>query len=112
MVIGNMIDARVHLDPNGKDLTIAHVQDVEDILGWNKEARTREQRSDWGRHKARIPNVIYVRWLNDEYRKGNTNLRLFTYEFDQIVNKHLDNPDWFHLRVDRPALQVGWSFAK
>lgn len=107
-----MLDARIHLDPNGKDLTVEHVQDVEAILDWNAEARRDEQRSDWGRHVARIPNVIYVRWLDDEHRKGNTSLRLFTPEFDAIVRKHLQDPDWSHLRVDKPPLQVGWSFAK
>jgi hypothetical protein len=50
--------------------------------------------------------------LNDEHRKGNTHLRLFTKEFDAIVRKHLQDPDWAHLRVDKPPLQVGWSFAK
>lgn len=107
-----MLDTRIHLDSNGKDLTVESIQDVAPILDWNAEARTQEQRSDWGRHKARIPNVIYLRWLNEEHRKGNTHLRPFTHEFDQIVNKHLDDPDWFFLRVDRPALQVGWSFTK
>lgn len=103
------MQAKIHLDSNGKDLTIQHVQDVEDILDWNKEARRDEQHSDWGRHVARIPNVIYVQWLDDEHRKGNTNLRLFSDEFNQIVRKHLQDPQWIHLRVDRPALQAGWS---
>ena len=102
------VDVKVHLDSNGQDLAVEHVQDVEDILEWNKEARGIEQRSDWGRHKARIPNVIYVKWLNEEHDKGNTNLRLFSKEFDQIVNKKLEDPDWYHLRVDRPALITGW----
>jgi hypothetical protein len=103
------LTARVHLDPNGKDLTIEHVQDVEAILEWNAQSRAEEQRSDWGRHVARIPNVIYVKWLDDEHRKGNTNLRLFSHEFNQIVRKKLQDPEWFHLRTDRPALQAGWS---
>lgn len=101
---------RPHFDANGSDLAIEHVQDVEPILDWNKEARRDEQRSDWGRHKARIPNVIYVQWLNEEHAKGNTSLRLFTYEFDQIVNKKLNDPEWAYLRVDKPSLQVGWSW--
>ena len=103
---------RFHLDPNGTDLSIEHVQDVEPILDWNKEARRDEQKSDWGRHIARIPNVRYVQWLNEEHTKGNTNLRLFTREFDQIVRKKLHDPDFAYLRVDKPPLQVGWSFAK
>jgi hypothetical protein len=104
-----MLDVKVHLDPNGKDITIEQSQDVEPILDWNAEARRDEQRSEWGRHVARIPNVIYVRWLDDEHRKGNTSLRLFTPEFDQIVRKHLHDPDWAYLRTDRPALTAGWS---
>jgi hypothetical protein len=103
------MDVRFHLDPNGQDLAIEHVQDVEPILEWNKEARRDEQKSDWGRHVARIPNVIYVRWLDEEHRKGNTQLRMFTPEFDAIVQKRLQDPEWAYLRVDRPALQAGWS---
>src|SRR5206468_3320674 len=74
-----------HLDSNGKDLAIEHVQDVEPILEWNRQSRRDEQRADWGRHVARIPNVIYVKWLNEEHARGNTALRLFTPEFDLIV---------------------------
>jgi hypothetical protein len=58
---------RPHLDSNGRDLAIEHLQDVEPILQWNRQARRDEQRSDWGRHVARIPNVIYVKWLDEEH---------------------------------------------
>jgi hypothetical protein len=97
-----------HRDSNGKDLTIEHVQDVEPILENNQRLRTMEQRSDWGRHVADIPNVIYVQWLNEEHAKGNTKLRLFTPEFDALVQRKLKDPDWFHLRTDKPSLIVGW----
>lgn len=104
--------ARIHLDSNGKDLAIEHIQDVEAILERNAELRTQEQHSDWGRHVATIPNVVYVKWWDEQYRKGNTNLKLFSHEFDQIVRKKLQDPEWAFLRTDRPALQCGWSFAK
>lgn len=104
-----MLGVRFHLDTNGQDLAIEHVQDVEPILEWNKEARRDTQKSDWGRHVARIPNVIYVQWLDEEHRKGNTQLRMFTPEFDAIVQKKLQDPEWAYLRVDRPALQAGWG---
>jgi hypothetical protein len=29
-----------------------------------------EQNSDWGRHVAKIPNVISLKWLDDEYARG------------------------------------------
>lgn len=105
-----MNDLRVvtHLDSNGEDLAIEHIQDVEPILKWNRESRRDEQPSNWGRHVARIPNVIYVKWLNEEHARGNTALRLFTPEFDLIVQKKLGDPEWAYLRTDRPRLQAGW----
>jgi hypothetical protein len=105
------VQFRPHFDSNGTDLAIEHVQDVEPILAWNKESRRDDQPSDWGRHVARIPNVIYVQWLNEEHARGNTSLRLFTPEFDDIVQRKLEDPAWAYLRTDKPALQVGWSFA-
>ena len=102
------VASRFHLDSNGQDLTVSHVQDVEDIIEWNKEARRDEQNSDWGRHVARIPNVLYVRWLNEEHARGNTGLKLFTPEFDAIVQKKLQDPEWAYLRTDKPALITGW----
>ena len=98
-----------HFDSNGRDLAIEHVQDVEPVLRWNRESRREEQRSDWGRHVARIPNVIYVRWLHEEHQKGNVDLRMFSPEFDLIVQKKLADPEWAYLRTDRRKLQGGWS---
>lgn len=100
---------RPRFDSNGKDLAIEHIQDVEPILQWNKRARQDEQRSEWGRHVARIPNVVYVKWLDEEHTRGNTGLRMFTPEFDLIVQRKLDDPEWAYLRTDRPKLQSGWS---
>ena len=100
---------RPHFDSDGKGLAIEHVQDVEPILEWNKEARREEQHSDWGRHVARIPSVILVKWFDEEYAKGRTDLRMFTSEFDEIVQRKLQDPEWAYLRTDRPALQAGWS---
>lgn len=102
------VQIRAHLDSNGEDLAIEHVQDVEDILAWNKESRRDEQPSDWGRHIARIPNVLYVKWLDEEHAKGRTDLRMFTREFDQIVHKKLKDPEYAYLRTDKPALITGW----
>lgn len=105
----NGVLIRSHLDSNGKDLAIEHVQDVEPILEWNRQARREGQNSDWGRHVARIPNVIYVKWLDQEHAGGNVSLRMFTPEFDLIVQKKLRDPEWAYLRTDRSKLQIGWS---
>lgn len=101
---------RPHFDSNGKDLAIEHVQDVEPILERNKLLRGEEQKSDWGRHVASIPNVIYVRWLDEERAKGNTSLRMFSPEFDEIVQKKLQDPEWAYLRTDKkPTIIRGFA---
>lgn len=102
-----MTDAQLIFD--GQDLAIRHVQDVEPILERNKFLRSQEQRSDWGRHIAEIPNVIYIRWLDEEHARGNTSLRMFTPAFDEVVAKKLKDPEWSYLRTDKPALVVGWG---
>jgi hypothetical protein len=102
------VATQILLDSNGQDMAVRHVQDVEPILEHNALLRTMEQPSDWGRHIAKIPNVIYIQWLDEEHKRGNTSLRLFTPEFDEIVEKKLADPAWFHLRTDKPSLIVGW----
>ncbi len=74
-------------------------QDVEPILERNKRLRAEPQRSDWGRHVGSIPNVILVKWLDEEHARGNTQLRLFTREFNELVARKLADPDWAYLRT-------------
>jgi hypothetical protein len=86
----------------GEKLIVAHtMQDVEPILERNKQLRSTPQKSDWGRHIASIPNVILVKWLNEEYARGNNSLRMYTKEFDEIVEKKLQDPEWKYLRTDK-----------
>jgi len=59
------------------EIIASTTQDVEPILERNAALRGEPQKSDWGRHVATIPNVILVRWLNEEYARGNTQLRIF-----------------------------------
>jgi hypothetical protein len=102
------VATQILLDSNGKDLAIRHIQDCDAILDWNAESRRDTQDGDWGRHIARIPNLLYVKWLNEEAGRGNVTLRMFTPEFDAIVKKKLYDPEYAYLRCDKPALQVGW----
>ena len=76
-------------------------QDVEPILERNQHQRAEQQRSDWARHVATIPNVILLKWLNEAHARGNTGLRMFTKEFDALVKRKLEDPDWKYLRTDR-----------
>ena len=103
------MERKLFLDSTEKTLTFVNVQDVEPILDLNKAQRAEDQYSDWGRRVARIPNTILLQWFYDEQRKGNTSLQMYTDEFDQIIARKLQDPDWAYLRTDRPALQAGWS---
>ena len=89
------------LDRSERKIIAVTEQDVEPILKRNHVLRGEPQRSDWGRHVATIPNVILVRWLNEEYALGNTGLRMFTPAFNELVARKLRDPDWKHLRVDK-----------
>ena len=91
----------VLLDRNDRKIIARSVQDVEPILERNKALRSVPQRSDWGRHIATIPNVILVKWLNEEYISGNVGLRMYTTEFNELVQRKLQDPDWAYLRTDR-----------
>jgi hypothetical protein len=88
--------------PRPKDSIIVaeSMQDVEPILERNKMLRGMPQKSDGFRHVASIPNVIITRWLNEEHARGNTQLRPFTPEFDEVVKHKLADPDWAYLRTD------------
>ena len=90
-----------HLDEGERKITFAVWQDVEDIIERNKKLQNSEQRSDWGRHVGSIPNVFITQWLNEEWNRGNTGLRPFTPEFDLIVERKLQDPDWRFLRTDK-----------
>jgi hypothetical protein len=88
------------LDHSGTVIASA-TQDVEPILERNQRLRGESQTSDWGRHVATIPNVILLGWLNEAHARGNTKLRMFTAEFDALVARKLEDPEWKYLRTDR-----------
>jgi hypothetical protein len=89
--------------PRARDSKIIAVtsDDVEPILEHNKMLRSQPQTSDWGRHVASIPNVILVKWLNEEHARGNIAMRLFNEEFNRLIKKKLNDPEWAYLRTDK-----------
>jgi len=97
------MDTSIHLDraPRARDsiLVVRSMQDVEPILEANKRERQVEQRHDCMRKIASIPNVVLLGWLYDEHKRGNTGLRLFSPEFNEIVGRKLRDPDWVALRT-------------
>lgn len=102
------METRLHFDQG--NLIVENVQDVADILENNKRLRSEAQKSDWGRHVASIPNVIMTRWLNEEYARGNTTIRLFGKEMDELVERKLKDPEWAYLRTDSAHVQSFMGF--
>lgn len=94
------IARKVHYDPSERTLTFNVIQDVEPILERNKALRSEKQTGDL-RHVASIPNVILTRWLNEEWERGNTTIRILGPEMDALVERKLKDPDWKWLRTDK-----------
>lgn len=89
------------LDGNARTITTVATQDVEPILENNKRLRTEKQKRDWGRHIASIPNVISYRWMVEEWNRGNHSLRFGTPEWNALVWRKLQDPEWAYLRTDK-----------
>ncbi len=88
-------------------LYVVQEDDVADVLDHNQKLRALPQESDWGRHVASIPPIVIVKWLNDERARGN-DIKLFSEEFNRLVERKLKDPDWAYLRTDGPSHQVGY----
>lgn len=91
-----------------QSVTVYSADDVEPYLERNKLLRTLDQKSDWGRHVASIPNLIMVKWLNEEWQRGNS-IRYLSREWDELVTKKLKDPDWAYLRTDAPSRVMGYG---
>lgn len=101
------IGTRVHFD--GRTIVRERIQDVEPILERNKVLRDMPQPSDWGRHIASIPCVFMEKWLNEEHVRGNVSLRMYTPEFDALIARKLNDPEWKWLRTDGPSAMLGFG---
>ncbi len=101
---------RLHLDRTEKLIIAETMDDVEPILENNKRLQSEHQKSDWGRHHSSVPNVIMTQWLNEEYSRGNLELRFLGPGFDKWYRRKLDDPDNRAWRVDNPSnpFHLGW----
>lgn len=96
------------IDHSKNHLRIYQEDDVADVLDQNAELRSQPQKSDWGRHVASIPNIITLKWLNEERARGR-DIKLFSEEFNELVEQKLRDPDYAYLRTDGPRQSLGWS---
>ena len=101
---------RLHKDSTEGLIIAESLQDVEPIRENNMPLQSEEQKSDWGRHHSSVPHVILTKWLNEEYARGNTELRFLGPGFDAWYKKKLDDPDNRAWRTDNPSnpFHLGW----
>jgi hypothetical protein len=90
-----------------RTIAVVSADDVEPILEHNKALRSMEQRGDF-RHLGCVPNVIAVKWLNEEWQRGN-HIRYLSKEWDALLAKKLRDPEWAYLRTDAPSHRVGYG---
>jgi hypothetical protein len=90
-----------------RGLTVYSTADVEPILEHNKALRSIEQRGDF-RHLGCVPNIICVKWINEEWQRGNP-IRYLSREWDELLAKKLKDPEWAYLRTDAPSHRVGYG---
>lgn len=76
--------------------TLEAVQDVEPIIDNNKRLQNTPQRSDWGRHVASIPLVIWQKWT--EETNGELD-RMDKATLTAFLRKKLADPDYLWLRT-------------
>jgi len=51
------------------------------------------------RMTSQIPLIFIEKWLNEEWMRGNVGLKLCDEEFDKIIFRKLQDPDWKFLRT-------------
>lgn len=102
------LSSKTLYDAGERKFTFVRVQDIEPYLEHNKQLRATEQKGNW-RHTSTIPNVILMKWLNEEIDRGHKGLRLYSQEFDKIIQRKLNDPDWAYLRTDGVKHRVGYG---
>ena len=103
-----MTRTTLYPDPNDKSIVAVSTQDIEPAIEYAKELAKETQKSDWGRHVASIPNILITQLLNEEWARGNHNLRPYSPEFKALVWRKLQT-DWAAFRVDGPHRMAGWT---
>lgn len=88
-------------------IAVVSADDVEPILEHNKALRAMEQtKTDGLKHKATIPNVLMVKWLNEEWQRG-SNVRYLSEEFEQVIARKLKDPEYAYLLTGGVTHRVG-----
>jgi hypothetical protein len=87
-------------DPNDKSVVAVSYQDYSHVLEQNKVLRdVPQKRAAWARHIAQVPNNLIFEGLNEEWRRGNTKLKLGKEFNETVVRKKLADPNYSYLLV-------------
>ena len=89
-----------HTAANGRTLLASErVQDCEAIIDDNKRMQNGERQVGSFRMTSQIPLIFIEKWLNEEHARGNVNLKFADREFDKIIFRKLQDPDYKWLRT-------------
>lgn len=102
---------KAYYDQSERAFTFTQTQDITDIIDRNKELQTlmQDPKSDW-RHTASIPNVVYAKWVQEEWDRGNKITQIYGPQMEEIIKRKLADPDNKWLRTDNPSnpFYMGW----
>jgi len=100
---------RAFYDAGEREFTFLRVQDVEPIIEHNKRLQGEQQTGGSFRHIGTIPNILLEKWLHEELDRGNVGLRIGSDEFDRLIARKLQDPDYAFLRTDGVTFRTGYG---
>ena len=83
------------------DWAMETIQDVSDVLDFNKAAQNHIDPTvgdGWARHVAKIPTIFFEKWRNDY------GIDIYNRDHEDAVMRLLDDPEWRWLRTDNSQL--------
>ena len=90
-------------------IAVVSADDVEPVLEHNAALRGMEQmKTDGLKHKATIPAVLMVKWLNEEWVRG-SNIRYLSEEFEQVIARKLKDPEYAYLLTGGVSHRMGYG---
>ena len=92
-----------------RHIAVVSHDDVEAVLERCKRlAKTEQTNTDGLFHLATVPNIFMVKWLNEEWQRGN-NIRYLSSEFKELLRRKLSDPEYAYLKVGGPRHKVGYG---
>jgi hypothetical protein len=90
------IETRPHFDAAERKFVFERWQDCEPIVENNKAFQNAGKQTGDFRLVASIPNVVLEKWINED---GVNYLALPKGEFERLIRRKINDPDWAWLRA-------------